>query len=336
MVAIAAIVIGSLVSTIAYGMLKDLDLVKSYQDPFTLRQSGYGTMLARLGQKNLEQAWHLGMVASELSQKMGGKDEGHGEDGKGEVHDEEGEGHDEGEGDGANLNEFKHDHDHDHDHEKKQLNEFGGGWLEFLVLLDAERYKRTSWIPMSEEQKKVIAEEIEGLLRKCYEMDPTDYAAYDTYFHFLVYHPLRSTAEDRQLAYKLSEHSIQVVFRKKLDPMPWLTASIATINQFFLHQENLRRDSGNENANLPTDTLALYKDRMNYTLGHFGKLRDQAIADGRWSKVPQERITEAEDRALSCLKMTAQFDAMIKRAAVPKNESPSPPGKQTESEAPEE
>ena len=252
-IAIAAIVIGSLAAIMSYGMLKDLKLVKSYQDPFTIRQSGYGTMLARLGQKNLEQAWHLGAVASELSQKMEGKKEGHGEEEERthERHEEEGrtdehheeEGHtdehheEEGHADEDALNEFKHDHDHDHDHEKESYNEFGGGWLEFLVLLDAERFKRTSWIPMSEEQKKEIAKEIEGLLRKCYEMDPGDYAAYDTYFHFLVYHPLRGKPEHKEHAYNVSEHSIQVVFQKKMDPMPWLTASIATINQFFLHQE---------------------------------------------------------------------------------------------------
>ncbi len=295
-VAIAGIMIGTLLAVVAYRDLSGQHLAKTYMDPFALRQSGYGTMLARLGQNNLERAWHYGMMANEISQKRGGDKSAGGEDvkpGKGEV------GHE----------------GHNHEDKTASRGEIGGGALEFLVRLDAERFARTNKVPLSKALEKSIAADIEKLLLRSYNMDPTDYGVYDTYYHFLLYHQFRGTPKARKHAYQISENTIQVVFRDKLDPLPWLTAAAATVNQFFIHMYDYRRETGDESAVLSDDVLVKYRDRMRYCLAFYIKLRDQSIQTGRWKRVSEERVAEAEGRARMSFKMLEQFDAMIKRRA---------------------
>lgn len=288
--AIAGIAIGGLVSVVMFLVLRKTEgaEVAYHRNPFSLKQSGYGTVLARLGQRNLDRAWHYGAVASELSSR-----------GSAEEH----AGHNHGDGG-----------DEDHPHGVEEAGgERGAFALEFLVDLDAERFRRTSFGSWSEQQQRAISNDIESILLGGYDMDPTDYGVYNAYFHFLMYHEMRGEAEDRKRAYNISEHTLLAVSRDNEDPMPWLTASTATLNQFFIHLADFRKEEGDSKATLPTDVLIKYQDRMKYCLGHYYKLQDEAVQAGRWEKVPGDRRKEADERARLGVKMLEQFQAMIDR-----------------------
>ncbi len=296
--AVGAMVAGLLLAGLAFSQLRQQGLAGYHRNPFALNRSGFGTMLARLGQKNLDRAWHFGAVASELSQR-GEQDEHAGHD-HGEV--DEHAGHDHGEG--------GHGEEGDQHGEGESLVEPA---LDFLVDLDAERFRRTSGIPLSAEHQKAIADDIEKMMLRAYNMAPTDYGAYDAYFHFLMYHELRRTEEDRKRAYRMSEFTLQAVFKEKEDPMPWLTGSTATLNQFFIHQQDYRVEKDDLEAVLPADVLAKYQDRMRYCLGHYFKLREEAVEAGRWQQVAEERRQEVEERARLGMRMLEQFQAMMDR-----------------------
>lgn len=285
--AVAGVAMGTLVAVLVLRNLRESGDASYHRNPFALNQSGYGAMLARLGQKNLNRAWHFGAVASELSHR-GETDEhaghNHGDKGHGEV-----------------------------EHHRQEGAGFVDPALDFFVDLDAERFRRTSRIPLSEAHQRAIAEDIEKMMLRAYNMAPTDFAAYDAYFHFLMYHDLRRTLEDRKHAYQMSEYTLQVASKETEDPMPWLTASTATLNQFFIHQQDYQREKDDLKAYLPADVLVKYQDRMKYCLGHYQKLREEAVKAGRWQEVSAERREEADERARLGLEMLKQFQMMMER-----------------------
>jgi len=296
---ITAIVIGSGISVWMFLSLQKSGATAYHENIFALNQSGYGTVLARLGQTNLNRAWHFGAAVSELSHR-GGEDE------------HAGHNHAEGEGHGRGSAE----------HEGGIIGRLIDIPMDFLVDLDAERYRRTSWIPLSKTQKQALAGDIEKMMLRGYNMDPTDYGAYDAYFHFLMYHELRGTHEDRERASRMSEYTIQAVFRGKVDAIPWLTAATATLNQFFLHLWRYQREIGDNSVKLPADELVKYQSRMGLCLGNYFKLRDEAIAAKRWEKISGERRQEADERARLALKMMEQFQGMIDRQEEGGNKGP--------------
>ncbi|MFK5924047.1 MAG: hypothetical protein QM496_17865, partial [Verrucomicrobiota bacterium] len=63
--------LGGLIAVGGFLNLKKSGLSAYHQNAFALKQSGYGMTLARLGQMNLDRAWHYGAVASESSQRGG-------------------------------------------------------------------------------------------------------------------------------------------------------------------------------------------------------------------------------------------------------------------------
>ncbi|MCF6314200.1 MAG: hypothetical protein L3J39_17260 [Verrucomicrobiales bacterium] len=300
--AIVCVLAGALIAVFAFLDLQKSGLGAYHKNPFALRQSGYGTILARLGQLNLDRAWHYGALASELSQSKT-KDPHAGHD---HAEHELEEGAEEGDGDHAG-------HDHDGESEVEALATWVTPALNFLVDLDAQRFSRTYWYELSKQQSEEVARDIEAILLKGYNMDPTDYGVYNAYFHFLIYHELRRKESDRKRAYQMSEYTIQVAFKNKEDPMPWLTATTATLNQFFMHQQDYRREKADVKAALPVDVIVKYQDRMKYCLGHYFKLRDQAVEDGRWRSITAVRREETERRAELGMKMMEQFQAMIDR-----------------------
>lgn len=303
--ALAGLVIGEMAAALLFLNLRSSGHADYHRNPFALNQSGYGTMLARLGQTNLDRAWHYGAVAGELGK--------HHDGGEGQEGGDEHAGHNHGSGDGHPREVLRHDD-----------GAIIGPAMDFLVDLDSERFRRTSWFPPSREYEEAVARDIEKMMLRAYNMDPTDFGAYDAYFHFMVYHKMRGTPEDRKKASQMSEYTIQTVFREKVDPMPWLTASAATLNQFFLHQGRYHQETEDENADLPAEVLKKYQDRMKFCLGNYVKLKKEATEAGRWNRVSEDRRKEAEERARLNLRMMAQFQLMIDKQEKGKKNEPSP------------
>lgn len=312
--------------------LRESGAVKYHDNPFALKQSGYGTVLARLGQKNLDRAWHYGSVAGELAEQQHFEGDGHdhgkhgGESGNGTPDGDHGEGisgDNQHQGGGKNkspsknaesshVGEEKGDHEHDENRET-WLGSIVEGGVEILVDLDSERFRRTSRFAFTEAHKKAVAQEIERTLLRSYNMDPTDFGVYNSYYHFLTLHEMRGREEDIKGAFSVSEHSYQLALKNDTDPMPYLTAATAVLNQFFLEQRKFRREKGDHQAELPRELLEKNRSRVGYCLAQFVKLREAAIQEGRWHLVPGERRLEADDRLRRSLLMYKQFDAMLER-----------------------
>jgi len=313
-----SILIGSLLVVWALRDLKESGNTAYHNNPFGLKLSGYGTILARLSQRNLDRAFHNGVVANESSKRVKGEDDGddHGEEGE---HGEEGGHGEKSEEKHEEDNDPAHEHDHNHETEDKGNESFIEPALNFLVNLDAERFRRTSPFTISDTHQKAITLDIEKLLLRSYNMDPTDFGVYSSYFHFLTLHEMRGDPEAIKHALKISKNTIKLVQREVIDPMPWLTAATAVLDQFLMAQAELRKQNlilkkqGLTEKQLPEKNLISYRDGMGFCLNRYGTLRDLAVKEGRWSVIPQDRRDEAEDRAYTAIKMHEQFDAMIKR-----------------------
>lgn len=216
-----------------------------------------------------------------------------------------------------------HDHDHhghDHDHGHEHAPDAGAGdpssdgmlasakdWLQDL---SAARYDRTSPFAVSEMHQKAIAADIENMLLRAYKMDPTDYGTYNAYFVFLTIHELRSTPAARDHARLVSRMTMLEAEKEEVDPQPWLTASMALLNLFFMEQEDYRA----KEEELPVAMIDEFKQRMDYYLQRFSIARDQAKAAGRWDLISEARRDAMEERERFARLSSQQFDVLIARA----------------------
>lgn len=216
--------------------------------------------------------------------------------------------------------ELAHDHDHDHDHGQEHAADAGAGdsssdgllltakdWLQDMT---AARYDRTSPFAVSEMHQKAIAADIENMLLRAYKMDPTDFGVYNAYFIFLTIHDLRATPAARDHARLVSRMTMMEAEKEEVDPQPWLTASMALLNLFFMEQE----DHTAKQEELPVAMIEEFKQRMDYYLQRFAIARDHAKADGRWDLISEARRDAMAERERFARMSSEQFDVLIARA----------------------
>lgn len=180
-------------------------------------------------------------------------------------------------------------------------------WLQDMT---AARYDRTSPFAVSEMHQKAIAADIENMLLRAYKMDPTDFGVYNAYFIFLTIHELRATPAARDHARLVSRMTMLEAEKEEVDPQPWLTASMALLNLFFMEQEDYR----DKKEELPVAMIEEFKQRMDYYLQRFAIARDHAKADGRWDLISEARRDAMAERERFARMSSQQFDVLIARA----------------------
>ena len=193
---------------------------------------------------------------------------------------------------------------------------------DWLQAMNKSRFAKTSRFGINDAHRNEISREIEQMYLRAYLMDPTDYGVYNGYFLFLTIHELRGTPAAREHARKISQMTIGKARAEEIDPQPWVTAAMATLNLFFLDQE----DSRTNQTAIPSAMLVQYQQQMRYCLQQYEILREKAIAEGRWDLISQVRKDDMEERAGFAGKTMEQFTVMLARQEASEGDvSPSEP-----------
>ena len=180
---------------------------------------------------------------------------------------------------------------------------------DWIVAMKSARYARTNPFGINDTHRLAVAQDIEETLLRSYNMDPTNYGVYNAYYLFLTIHELRATPLAKEHARKVSSLTIGAAFKEDTNPAPWLTASVAVLNLFFLDQEKWR----DAETSPPAAALEDYRQKMGYCLQQYAVLKQKAIADRRWKVISEERRRELDEREQFATKAFAQFDAMLAR-----------------------
>ncbi len=223
----------------------------------------------------------------------------------------------------ADSEESGHDHaHHDHDHEIAAVNDADAGWLatskEWLRDLRAAAYDRTSPFAVSEAHQKAVAADIENMLLRAYKMDPTDFGVYNGYFLFLTIHELRATPVAKDHARLISRMTVSEAMKEEIDPQPWLTACMATLNLFFLDQQ----EYGEREEPLPVALLEEFKQQMVYCLHRYELARELAKSEGRWELISEQRRESMRERERFSRMALDQFDTLLARAVEGRGTAP--------------
>ena len=196
-------------------------------NPFAIRGSGYGKMLSRFAEQDIDRAWHIGL---------------------------EGEDH----SDSSTLH---------------------GRFRLF-------KSTRTSSVPLSASHLRHIRTDIRRKLYEAFLLDPTNYTTYDALHFFLTAMsdiPGETFSSETTAAASLVW---EVAAREDEDPEPWLTAAVAMMNL----------DLEFDHSPVPSLTEPELHHRIKEALRSFDRLREQSLADGRWSELSNQRRTEIEAR----------------------------------------
>lgn len=313
---------GAFLAVVSAVLLAQGGHLRHHRNPFAVQRSGYGMILARLSQDTVNKVWHYGIEGVNPHDHEPGQDTVH-----------------------------RHDHDHAcvHDHENNhphpevlaQAPIYGsdpgpipnellsvaglpaeatsGGepnllqsGMEFLQDLKASKYNRTNPHGLTEAHKKKVAKDIEGLLLRSYQMDPTDYGVYNSYYLFLTIHELQARPASLEQAKRIAGLSIAASRDETETPFPSLTAASALIDQLLLDQQKARELG----VSVPASVLRDYAACMHECLDRYANLRAQAEARGNWGRIGAARKAEAEERYRFLVRASEQFGALLGEADV--------------------
>ena len=247
---------------------------------------------------------------------------GHDHDHSEHAHDHSGHAHvDPGHGHSGHVHDEHCSHGHADHHYTGSLVDAIASAKGFLVDLKNARYERTNPNSISEAHKLQVAGEIEQMLMRSYQMDPTNYGVYNAYYLFLTIHELGATPAAIEQARKISHHTIARAQKEKVAPAPWLTADMALLNLFLLDQQ----DWNKKGIEPPIEKLREYRNFSAYCKQNFAVLKQRAIADGRWQTISQDKRDEMDEHQQFASKTFEQFDVMIARQSEKKSIIPALP-----------
>lgn len=196
-------------------------------NPFAIRGSGYGKMLSRLSEQDIDRAWHIGL---------------------------EGEDHSD-----------------------------ASTWQGRYRMVKSTR---TSSVPLSASHLRHIRTDIRRKLYQAFLLDPTNYTTYDALHFFLT---AMSDIPEETLFPEIAAAAFLVwgvAAREEEDPEPWLTAAVAMMNL----------DLEFDDTPVPSLTKSELHHRIKDALKSFDRLKNESLADGRWSELSSQRRAEIEAR----------------------------------------
>lgn len=254
------------------------DIFRRPINPLALNSSPYGMLLSSLLQQPMNVEWHKGIEIHEAKQK--------------DDHD-----HDEGSEKSAH-----HHKDGEHCDEcdgivARVFDSTSG--VPLLIRLSAELEKlnkastsRTNTAPISPAHKLYIAQNIEKKMLIAYNLDPTSYAAYDVYFLFLTENIVSGLvgADQIKQAQLITKHTLELSAREQVNPLPALSAALATFNIFMMSFETGKPKDVALNQMLNT--------KISEYLEKYQNLKAIAENEGSWKQVPDAWRIQADQRAI--------------------------------------
>lgn len=163
---------------------------------------------------------------------------------------------------------------------------------------NAAYHSRTNQFGSTKVHQKYLMGETQKRLRLSYEMDPSNFAAYGSYFLFLsealssIKHQGEETEFEQQAmhaALSLSEHTVRYCLQFREEPTAMLTAAAAA-HDFI----QVRYKKGGEGV---LGEMVSFLKAQHESLTAYHQLRSEMVADGRWEEIPEIRRQEMGVRA---------------------------------------
>jgi hypothetical protein len=188
-------------------------------------------------------------------------------------------------------------------------NEASGSWL---ARIESAATERTNPSPVTKGHQLYLRRQTEDQLRLAYELDPSNYANYNSYNLFLT-EP--SVGTRRVLSGKVIEvanNTISYCLKEESDPRPALTAAAAAGNileLMFLHRE----DHTLEQMRQQLHTL-------DYCLGKHHALTEKWLSSGEFENLSPARQAEMLERLKFVVKVRDAAVQTVARLAAPTTE----------------
>jgi len=279
---------------ISHTALQHIDFASYAINPFGVKQSGYGMLVARLSQDSVNRDWEGGV-------ETGGRHHDHSQC--------------------ENPDHHHHADEHQHSSSHGSIIEEAHEYLDGLA--DA----KNAWTNpngMTERLRRQSAKDIASTLRRSYQMDPTNYGVYNAYYLFLTTNALGSDERARMQAKRISEYSIAQAYRQTNNPEAWLTGASAVMNLLFSEQGK-RKIAG---TTMTEKRMKKYRDQLAGCLSAFAKLMSSREEEGTWKLISEKRRTEMLERARFAGKIYKQLDGTINRMAKSDGSGDARPGKE--------
>lgn len=175
-----------------------------------------------------------------------------------------------------------------------------------IAKLEQATSERTNARPATPGHKFYLRRQVEDRLRMAWELDPSNYANYNSYQLFLTEPSVgtRPVITDKvvEVARKTIEYCLQ---KEESDPRPALTAASAAGNileLMFLHQENFTIEQMREHLKV-----------VDYAIARHHELKARWIESGDLERLSPARIEEMENRLIFVQHMREASEKTIHR-----------------------
>jgi hypothetical protein len=179
--------------------------------------------------------------------------------------------------------------------------------LSFIARIDEAVSERTNPRPATSGHKFYLRRQVEDRLRFAYELDPSNYANYNSYNLFLTEPSVGTRRVLTSRVMSLARLTIDYSLREESDPRPALTAASAAGNileLMFLHQENHSVAEMQEQLQI-----------LDYSLARHRSLATRWIESGDFQRLSPARQSEMLERLTFVTKVRDAADATIRRLA---------------------
>jgi hypothetical protein len=227
-----------------------------HPNPLGLKMSPYGQVIAMAAQGGISSDWHAVEVAGATGRKKCSC------------------GHDHAEG------------DHDHTHSQAESTDEKPRGL--IATLEEAVTERTNGRPATEAHKKYLRRQIEDRLRTAYELDPSNYANYNSYHLFLTEPQVGTRPILTEKVYALAQATIGYCLQEQSDPRPALTAASASasiLELMFFHQQDYSLDQMREELK-----------RLDHSLARHHELTERWLESGEYGRLSPARQYELQER----------------------------------------
>lgn len=194
---------------------------------------------------------------------------------------------------------------HDHSPEDHKKTDSAGSSPSFLNQLEIATTERTNPRPANKAHKFYLRRQAEDKLKVAYELDPSNYANYNSYHLFLTEPQVGTRPVMTNEVIRLAEKTIQYCLREQSDPRPALTAASACCNILQL----MFQDKDNHR----TDEMRHVLATLDTCLARHHELSSKWIEDGTYENLSTERQQELLDRLSFCSKIRDTSETTIQR-----------------------
>ena len=242
-------------------------------NPIGLKMSPYGQVIAMAAQGGISSDWHAVEVSGAAVKKRS----------------------------------CGHDHADGAPHECEDEKPQG-----LIATLEEAVTERTNGRPATEAHKKYLRRQIEDRLRTAYELDPSNYANYNSYHLFLTEPQVGTRPILTEKVYALAQATIGYCLQEQSDPRPSLTAASASasiLELMFLHKQDYSLDQMRKELK-----------RLDYSLARHHELTARWIESGEYGRLSPARQYEIQERLEFITKIRDASVATIERLSKESNE----------------